>query len=60
MQEAFRTKESEQILPNILKLKKKFAPKVIFSKFVNKKDSLFEKQLNWTLFQKKRRTKVIF
>jgi len=58
MQEAFRTKESEQILPNILKLKKKFAPKVVFSKFVNKKGSLFEKQLNWTLFQKKEEQKL--
>jgi len=51
MQEGFRFAESEIILPNLLKLKKSFKEKIIFSKFVNDKNSLFEKQLNWTKFQ---------
>jgi len=51
MQEGFRYTESEAILPNLLKLKKSFNGKIVFSKFVNNKNSLFEKQLNWIKFQ---------
>jgi len=51
MQKGFRYAESEALLPNLLKLKKSFKGKIVFSKFVNDKDSLFEKQLNWTEFQ---------
>jgi len=51
MQEGFKYQESESILPNILKLKKIFNGKIVFSKFVNDKNSLFEKQLDWTKFQ---------
>ena len=58
MQEGFRAKESEKILPNILKLKKEFRGKIVFSKFINKKNSLFEKQLNWTKFQNKKEKKI--
>ena len=51
MQEGFRCAESELILPNILKIIKLFKGKIIFSKFSNPKNYLFEKQLNWTKFQ---------
>ena len=51
MQEGFRNAKSEIILPNLLKLKNSFKGKIVFSKFVNTKNSLFEKQLNWTKFQ---------
>ncbi|MCH7568519.1 MAG: cysteine hydrolase [Nanoarchaeota archaeon] len=51
MQEGFRHAKSEIILPNLLKLKNSFKGKIVFSKFVNNKNSLFEKQLNWTKFQ---------
>lgn len=52
MQEGFRYPESEAILSNLLKLRKVFNGKIVFSKFVNDKGSLFERQLNWTKFQK--------
>jgi nicotinamidase-related amidase len=58
MQEGFRYQESEIILPNLLKLKKFFNGKIVFSKFVNDKDSLFEKQLNWIKFQNKNDQKL--
>lgn len=51
MQEGFRTTESEAILQNLLKLKESFKGKIVFSKFINEKGSLFEKQLNWIKFQ---------
>lgn len=51
MQEGFRFAESGAILPNLLKLKKSFKGKIVFSKFVNEENSLFEKQLNWTKFK---------
>lgn len=51
MQEGFRCQESESILPNFLKLKQSFNGKIVFSKFFNYKNSLFEKQLSWTKFQ---------
>lgn len=51
MQEGFRYPEAESILPNLLKLRKSFNGKIVFSKFVNDKDSLFEKQLSWTKLQ---------
>ena len=51
MQEGFRYPESESLLPHLLKLKKSFNGKIVFSKFINDKDPLFEKQLNWTKFQ---------
>lgn len=51
MQEGFRYQESENILPNLLRLQKSFNGKIVFSKFVNDKNSLFEKQVNWTKFQ---------
>lgn len=54
MQEGFRCIESESILPNILKLTKTFKGKIIFSKFINQQNSLFEKQLNWTKLQNKK------
>ncbi|RLD55745.1 MAG: cysteine hydrolase [Bacteroidetes bacterium] len=52
MQEGFRCAESEAILPNLLKLKKSFKGKIVFSKFVNYENSLFEKQLNWSKFKR--------
>ena len=54
MQEGFRKKESEKIIPNIIELKKYFKEKIIFCNFVNKKNSQFEKQLNWKKFQTKK------
>jgi len=51
MQEGFRHQRSENILPNLLKLKGSFKGKIVFSKFINKRNSLFEKQLNWIKFQ---------
>jgi len=51
MQNGFRYPESEAILPNLLKLKKSFKGKIVFSNFVNDKGSLFESQLKWTKFQ---------
>jgi nicotinamidase-related amidase len=59
MQEGFRTRESEKILPVIKKLINEFAGKIVFSKFENKKGSLFETQLNWTKFQNKFDKKIL-
>ena len=53
MQEGFRCQESESILPNLLKLKESFNGKIVFSKFVNDENSLFEKQLKYIGFQNK-------
>lgn len=50
MQEGFRSSASENIIPNILALSKKFENSVIYSQFVNEKGSLFDKQLNWKKF----------
>ncbi len=58
MQEWFRAVESEKIIPEILKIKEKFDWKVVFTKFIDKKASLFEKQLNWTIFQNKDNQKI--
>jgi len=58
MQEGFRYAESEAILPNLLKLKKLFKGKIVFSRFVNNKNSLFEKQLKWTRFQNNKDKKL--
>jgi len=58
MQEGFRYQESESILPNLLKLKKSFNGKIVFSKFVNDKNSLFKKQLNWIKFQNENNQKL--
>ena len=58
MQEGFRHTESETILPNLLKLKNSFKGKIVFSKFINNKNSLFEKQLDWTKFQNKNDKKL--
>ncbi|MBL7053733.1 cysteine hydrolase [Patescibacteria group bacterium] len=51
MQEGFRAIESEAILSNVLKLKKSFKGKIVLTKFINNKDSLFEKQLGCDKFQ---------
>ena len=59
MQEGFRHAESEAILPNLLKLKNLFRGKIVFSKFVNDKNSLFEKRLNWTKFQNGKDKKLL-
>lgn len=53
MQEGFRSPESESIIKNINKAKDYFSKCVIFSKFINQKKYLFEKQLHWKKFQKK-------
>jgi len=53
MQQGFRYKESESILEKILELKTIFKGNIIFSKFVNENNSIFEKQLNWIKFQNK-------
>lgn len=58
MQEGFRSAESEAILSNLLKLKNSFKGKIVFSKFINNKNSLFEKQLDWTRFQNKKDKKL--
>lgn len=58
MQEGFRYAESEAILPNLLKLKEAFKGKMVFSKFVNDRGSLFEKQLKWTKFQSEKDKKL--
>lgn len=58
MQEGFRYKESEKIIPNVKKLISKFDGKIIFSCFKNK-NPLFEKQLNWTKFQNEEDVKVL-
>ena len=57
-QEGFRYAESEAVLPNILKLRESFKGKIVFSKFTNDKNSLFEKQLNWTKFQSEKDKKL--
>ena len=57
-QEGFRGKESESILSNIQTLMKRFNGLVILTKFVNLKNSLFEKQLKWTKFQTEKDQKI--
>lgn len=59
MQEGFRSKESEMILPKIKILLKSFQGKIIFSKFINNKNSSFEKLLNWKKFQKKNEQELL-
>ena len=60
MQEWFRQEKSEKILPNIMMLKKSFKGKIVFSKFSNNKNSLFEKQLNRFKFQNTNDKKLFF
>lgn len=59
MQEGFRYKTNEKIIPNIKKLIKQFKGKIIFTKFQNKKNSHFEKILNWKKFQNKKDQEVM-
>jgi nicotinamidase-related amidase len=58
MQEGFRSKESEFILPTIQTLIERFNGLIIFTKFVNLKNSLFEKLLGWTKFQTEKDQKI--
>lgn len=58
MQEGFRYAESEAILPNLLKLRKSFKGKIVFSKFANDRGLLFGKQLNWKKFQREKDKKL--
>lgn len=51
MQEGFRSCESEQIIPAIQEIKKEFDGEIIFTQFIDIKDSLFETQLQWNIFQ---------
>jgi len=53
MQEGFRNKYSEAIVPKILSLSKKFNGGKVFMKFVNQKGSPFDKLLGWKQFCKK-------
>ncbi len=53
MQGGFRSVASEAIVENILALRRSFQGEVVFSKFINRNGSLFEKQLGWTGLQTK-------
>ena len=59
MQEGFRCSESEEILPNLLKLKENFTGKLVFTKFMNRKNSLFVKQLKWDKFRNEKQQKIL-
>ncbi len=51
MQEGFRYENVEKLIPNINKLINKINKYIIFTVFDNKKNSFFEKQLNWKKFE---------
>ena len=51
MQEGFRHAESEAITRKILKLARGFRGEVIFSVFIDKPNSMFERELHWPKFQ---------
>lgn len=59
MQEGFRYPETQSLVPNITKLIKLFKQNIIFAKFINKKDSQFEKQLGWKKLQKSSEQKIV-
>lgn len=59
MQEGFRLKESEKMIPKIKTLTKNFKGKVVFSVFKNKKGSQFEKVLKWKRFQNKKDVEIL-
>ena len=59
MQEGFRYKNVENLIPNILKLSKKFSGNIIFTYFENLVGSNFEKVLNWKKFQNKEDQKIL-
>ena len=54
MQEGFRCKLLEKIIPNIKNLIKVFNGKIVFSSFENQNKSAFENLLKWKKFQRKK------
>lgn len=58
MQEGFRYRESEEIVPAILKIANNFQGDIVFSCFYNKKHSNFERKLGWKKFQSKWQQKI--
>lgn len=58
MQEGFRFPESEKIIDNIQSIISLF-DNVLFTKFIDNKDSMFDKQLHWTTFQKKEKQEIM-
>ncbi len=53
MQEGFRFRNVERIVPRVKLLLDKFGANAIFTKFVDKKGSRFESVLGWKKFQEK-------
>lgn len=51
MQEGFRSKEAELLIPVIRQLCSDVAVTKVFTRFCNRKGSRFERQLNWRRFQ---------
>lgn len=59
MQEGFRCKEVEQIIPVIDQLCKSFTGTRVFPAFYNKQGSLFQTQLHWKRFQTPEDVKIV-
>ena len=59
MQEGFRYKNVEKIIPNLQKLISNFDGKIIFTYFKNNQNSFFEKQLKWKRFQSKKDQQIL-
>jgi nicotinamidase-related amidase len=59
MQEGFRCKESTLIIPEIKKTIDNFPGEIIFSCFVDRAGSKFEKDLQWEKFQKKTNQQIL-
>ncbi len=58
MQEGFRFPESEKIINNIQSIINLF-DNVLFTKFIDNKDSMFDTQLHWTTFQNKEKQGIM-
>lgn len=59
MQEGFRSQEAQSIIPQIVSLKNGFDGVVAFTKFVNQKGSLFERQLQWSALQQESEQSIL-
>ncbi len=59
MQEGFRYKNAENIIPNVIKAAKSFDGGVAFALFRDRKGSEFDRRLHWRKFESKENRKLL-
>lgn len=58
-QEGFRSQQTLQIIPILKEISSTFKGHVFYTQFINEKNSLFEKQLQWTCFQTEQEQEIL-